>query len=88
MTLQQHELKSLAIEMAAAMPPSPLIKGTQMETMDRLNDASADLAAVRALLLVLAAYVEGEAESAVYGIETLLSAAKDKLDRALQELPI
>lgn len=48
-----------------------------------LNDASADLAGVRGMLLVLADYVEGEAADAVYGISSLLQSAKDKIDIAI-----
>lgn len=48
-----------------------------------LDAASADLAGVRGLLLMLAEHVEGEEGDGVYGITSLVELAKDKLDTAI-----
>jgi len=75
--LLRDELAEL-IRQSAPLP----VESMTAQSRELLNDASAELAQVRGMLMVLAQYDEGEIADAIWGVVSLVEHAKTKVDSA------
>lgn len=85
MALQKHELKALAIELAAAMPPPPQMVHVDERTIARLRDeAGAELSVAHGIIDVCIDHPDlqdsPEIRDALYGALRLVGEAKSKVD--------
>lgn len=75
--------ESVAIE---ASPSRPALRGLDYGDLQNLEIASADLDGLRGLLLTIADVLDGEQESAMYGIASLALAVKERVDQTVERL--